>query len=100
MRQEHTMQIPWPITIVAVLIARAYCIFGVIVGTVQTVSSGPAPSWWDFIASNALRVLLPAFVVGAVAWIIERNIRRSRRTGAERRGFDVFPPDGDGPGTA
>jgi hypothetical protein len=65
---------------VAVLATAAICIVGVILGTVQTVPSGTAPSWWDFIASNALRAALPTFIVGVIAWMIERNIQRSRRT--------------------
>jgi hypothetical protein len=77
--QENTMRVAWPITIVAVLVTLAVCIIGIVMGQVQTVPSGAAPSWGDFIASNALRVLLPALIVGVIAWIIERNIHRSRR---------------------
>ncbi len=100
MQQEHALRIPWPITIVAVLVTAGICIIGVIRGTIETVPSGAAPSWWDFIASNALRVALPTFIVGVIAWIIERNIQRSRRTTDEHRGFEVVHRDDDGPPAA
>jgi hypothetical protein len=72
------MRIPWPITVVAVLVTLGLCVIAVIMAQVQNVPSGPAPSWGHFIAGNALRVLLPTLIVGLIAWIIERNIRRSR----------------------
>lgn len=56
----------------------AWGIIGVIMRQVQGISTEPAPSWWDFAASNAMPILLPAVVVGVVAWIVERNIRRAR----------------------
>ena len=73
------MRIPWPITIVAVLVTLGISVMGVIAREAQAIPSGPPPAWGDFIASNALGVLLPALIVGVIAWIIERNVRRSRR---------------------
>ena len=94
------MRIPWPITIVAVLVTAAISIVGVLLGTVRTVPSGAAPPWWDYIANNAFRVALPTVIVGAIAWIVERNIRRSRGATDERRGIEVGRRDDDPPPAA
>jgi hypothetical protein len=79
MQQETAMKIPWPITIVTVLVTLAIYIIAVIIAEAQTVSVGPAPSWWNFIAGHLLQICIPALVMGVMAWIIERSIRRSRR---------------------
>lgn len=94
------MRIPWPVTIVAVLVTAGIAVIGIIRGTLATVpTAGGAPSWWEFISGNALRVALPTFVVGACAWVVERNIQRSRRATEGHRGFDVVRRHDDGPPT-
>ncbi len=91
------MRVPWPITVVSVLVTLGICVIALIMTQVQTVPTDAAPSWLDFIAANALRVLLPALIVGAIAWVVERQIRRSRKGDEAPRGFDVLPPDSKGP---
>ena len=71
------MRIPWPITVVAVLVTVAVFTIGVITAQMQTVPTAAAPGWWDFVAANGLRVLVPAAIVGVIARIVERNIRRT-----------------------
>jgi hypothetical protein len=98
MQQEDALRIRWPMTIVAVLVAAAICIAGVILGTRQTVPPLAARPWRELIAGYVPSVVLPSLIVGAFAWIIERNIKDRRRD--EHRGFDVVHRDDDSPPAA
>lgn len=72
------MKIPWPITVVASIVAFGWLTIATIMGYGQSLRAGPAPTWPQFILGHAPFVLVGTAIVGLVAWIAERNIRRLR----------------------
>jgi hypothetical protein len=75
------MKIPWPITVIASIIAFGWLTIATIMGQLQSIPAGLAPAWPTFILSHAPFVLIGTMIFGLIAWIVERNIRRSRSTG-------------------
>ena len=72
------MKVPWPITVVAVVATFGLFTILAIMSAGQVVPIDAAPSWEDFMLAHATYVLVPTLVVGLIAWMVERNIRRSR----------------------
>jgi len=75
------MKLAWPITTLASVVAFGLFTFVTIMEQLQSVPTGPALTWPALAMAHAPFILVGTLVVGLVAWIVERNIRRSRAAG-------------------
>jgi hypothetical protein len=75
------MKVPWPITVLASILAFGLLTVVTVMDQLQSVPKGPAPTWPSFVLTHAPFVVIGTAVVGLVAWVVERNVRRSRVAG-------------------
>jgi len=72
------MRVPYPLTIIAGVVAFGIAFLGAAYGQMQSIQTTPPPPWPSFFISH-LPVMVPfVLVVTIVAWLLERRLRRPR----------------------